>query len=173
MAREQKNGAVVTRVNRSDVLHARAHFGVRKTAQNFHIMAEKAGDYFVIALDTEGIDPPKSDIPAMLQLSASVRSESHTAVFQLRSDKPVNPSAPVHVFQEGPPSELAEIFRIPGAVFLGKDVAKDIRRFASAIGLFEEEIQNLLVVETSRAFGFCHALSKGRKLSREMVGHRD
>ena len=160
MERERKkvNGKIDS-LQRNEFVHARIHSAVAKAAENFSQLSKET-DHLLVTLDTEGTDP-NIPLPAMIQLAAKVKEKERSVVFQLRSDMANSKSPPRHIFQEGMPTGLTDIFRLENAIFCGKDVDKDIKKVAPSLGISDMEVGSLRVVETSRVFGFCRALAKG------------
>ena len=85
----KKNDAVVEKLERSQIIHARNHFSVGKAAERFGQMSGESEGQLLTALDTEG-STPGSSFPAMLQLSAKIENYEYNVVFQLHSDMAKN-----------------------------------------------------------------------------------
>ena len=154
------NKAVIEKVSRSEIVHVRFHAAVDKAYKHFADLAAKASGNLIIAADAEGIDP-NVPLPAMIQLAARVKHQEYCAVFQLRSDLANSLPPYRHIFEEGLPSGLVNIFRDKNVIFFGKDIAKDITKFTPSLGLSPEEIDDLRIIESSYVFAFCTALIKG------------
>ena len=83
-------------------------------------------------------------------------------VFQLKSELVRSPSQPPrHIFDEGQPTRLIEIFKQRNVVFAGKDIAQDLELIYQRAGLSYEEFRELRIIETTRVYKFSHALAKG------------
>ena len=161
MKREKDiNNAIIEKLPRSKVFHARDHAGVEKAVAHFMQMSEEAGQYLLLALDLEGIEKG-FDRPAMLQLSGCVGEKEYCAVFQTRSEMAGKSELVRDVFQEGIPTRLADLLRTKKLILTGKDIAKDIEKVAPCLGLSQAEVDELAIVETSRVYGFFYALAKG------------
>ena len=157
---EKRDGTTIKHLLRDKLSHVRDHAGVRKAADLLKQMSKDARKYFVVALDTEGIEL-KLTLPSMLQLSARVGEKEFNAVFQIRSEM-VSHNGPIrHILQEGTPVELAKVFCLKNIIFSGKDIKSDIEKVTPALGLSADEVNDLLLIETSRVFGFVYALAKG------------
>ena len=151
------NGSRLDVMTTSEILHARSHAEVDSVVEQFQSLAKRAENVLVIGLDTEGMEKKRN--PVTLQLSAAVGDHRLNAVVQLRSD--CRSISPAHVFEEGPPLRLREIFEIPNAVFVGKEVADDVIGTTILLGIPREEAGNLPIIDTDRLFNLADALARG------------
>jgi len=55
--------------------------------------------------------------------------------------KPPHGRIPRHLFKEGPPDRLLEIFRLKNVMFIGKDIASDTIEVATMLGMSREEAE--------------------------------
>ena len=106
-------------IDADGVLHARSHECVNRAVDTLKDMASTV-DCLLIGLDLEG---KENNMPVTLQLSATT-DETFTVLFQLQSHRDL--AAPAHIFVEGMPSRLREIFEINNANFCGKNIAWDV-----------------------------------------------
>ena len=151
-------GAYLDRIESGEIFHARSHNEVRSVVRRFQTLAKEAGDALVIGFDTEGMT--RHDDPATLQFSAAAGGSRINAVVQMRSG--VAFPNPAHIFQEGHPEALKEIFRIPNAIFVGKSIAADMLRATRILGIPKEEADDYLIIDTDRLFHLADALARGK-----------
>ena len=140
-----------------EITHVRSHAQVNSMADKFQHLAKEADGPLLIGLDDEGGD--KNVSPAMLQLAAKVGKEKADVVVQLRSY--TREATPAHVFVEGHPERLKEVFEIENAVFVGRCICEDTRSAAIRAGLSAADANELKIVEVSRVYAFCEALVNG------------
>ena len=138
-------GATLDLMNPGDVYHVRSHKECEFIVNRIKRSSQESIDGFLIGFDNEGEGPGKD--------------RRTNAVFQLKSR--VEFLYPAHVFEEGPPIILRELFMIPNAIFIGKNIAKDVWEVANAIGIPAEEAEDIKVIDTDRMFNLAEALARG------------
>ena len=139
----------------SKIRHVRLHEQVNEIVVEFARLAASV-ESLVIGLNLEG---NVNDKPVLLQLSAVTKKKSCTAVFQLQSAR--DSAAPAHIFSQGPPLRLREIFQIPNAEFVGKNIAGDVSQAADLAGLDQSVTNKILATDTARLYDFADALARG------------
>ena len=94
-----------------------------------------------------------------MQLSSRVGNRVVSAFFQLQSYR--DSAAPVQIFEQGTPTQLRKIFKIGNALFVGKNIADDVREAAELAGVDPEVIDKILVSDNSRDYDCANALARG------------
>ena len=158
----RKPGTRLADLPRDEIHHVTSHAKLDDVVGKFIQLSESAGDIFEVGLDTEG----QGDT---LQLSARVGGREINAVFQLRSEmetphgKPPRGRIPRHLFKEGPPDRLLEIFRLKNVMFIGKDISSDTIEVATMLGMPREEAELLLVSDLAKTYAFISNMAKHPK----------
>ena len=137
----KKPGARLDEIARSDVSHVRSHADANSMVESLLLLSKAASGALVIGFDTEGTDPDTGD-PVMFQISARVGNKKLNAVVQLSSGHKA--PEPMHVFTEGFPSRLQEIFELKNAIFVGKGVAADVWKTARGLGVPVSKVNEIL-----------------------------
>ena len=150
-------GARQDSIRRRDISHARSHDEFSAVTAKIAEMAKMQEEALILGFDTEG-ENPETGGPATMQLSARVGGRRLDAVIQMYSLRKM--PTPAHVFQEGFPEALKELFCIPNVIFAGQNVAEDIVKTVQAAGLGYDDVKRCAILDTSRLFNLADALAR-------------
>ena len=118
-------GARLDRIPRSDVTHVRSHADLDGISSHLAEKSRLTKSPLIIGFDVEGKE--KGKMPVLVQLAIP----RLTAVIQLRSQR--QSSEPSHIFEEGFPQRLADVFRLPNVVFVGQAITEELRQVAGSL----------------------------------------